>query len=448
MYAQAAAAQASSQAVAYRPPVTTALMGINVGVFALMVLSGVSFFSPSVGDLLKWGANNGALSLGTQPWRMLTSTYVHGGIVHIALNMWCLWNLGKLAERIFDRWTYVLVYTACGIGGSIASLWWHPTVVGVGASGAIFGLAGALIAALYLGRLPVPKRAMQGTLRSLVMFAIYNIVFGTAVPGIDNSAHVGGLITGLAVGAALAPHLTSPLDVRHAWRNWVLIGAALVLSGAFVAVKKAKGYVTPLQSASEAFDRGEYDQAIANSQDVVKHAPDNASAHAVLGASYLQKKQFDKAEQSLKRALELKPRYAFAEYWLGVLYESTDRHEEARKVLSDLVEQQPKLGGGLVLLGYVLEQEHRSDEAIQMYRRAAEADPKDPDAQRRWGNALLKLDKAAEALPHLEEAQKLDTKDADTELSLGKAYAALGRNEEAGNAFKAAKELSSGTDKP
>ena len=106
---------------------------------------------------------------------MLTSNYLHIGFLHILFNMWCLWDLGNLAERIFDRWTYVLTYTMCGLAGSLASLWWHPLVVGAGASGAIFGLAGALIAALYLGHLPIPKQAVQRTLRSLVIFAGYNL---------------------------------------------------------------------------------------------------------------------------------------------------------------------------------------------------------------------------------------------------------------------------------
>ena len=116
------------------------------------------------------GSKCGPLSLGPQPWRMLTSNYVHIGMIHIFFNMWCLWNLGRLAERIFDRWTYLLVYTATGIGGSLASLWWHPRGMGAGASGAIFGLAGALIAVLYLGKLPVAKEVLKPTLKSLLTF--------------------------------------------------------------------------------------------------------------------------------------------------------------------------------------------------------------------------------------------------------------------------------------
>ena len=80
-------------------------VGMNVAVYLAMVLTGVSPAEPAIPQLLKWGANWGPLSLGAEPWRILASTYVHGGIIHIALNMWCLWNLGFLAERVFDPWT-------------------------------------------------------------------------------------------------------------------------------------------------------------------------------------------------------------------------------------------------------------------------------------------------------------------------------------------------------
>jgi rhomboid protease GluP len=184
--------------------VTKVLVGINVAFFAAMALTGVSPLSPTPQDLLRWGGNIGPLSLGPQPWRLLVSNYLHVGIIHIGFNMWCLWNLGMLAERVFEPWTYVFIYTASGLAGSLASVWWHPMSVGVGASGAIFGLAGALIAALYLGRFAIPKEALRGTLKSLVSFAGYNLLFGAVVPGIDNLAHTGGVLMGLALGAALA----------------------------------------------------------------------------------------------------------------------------------------------------------------------------------------------------------------------------------------------------
>jgi rhomboid protease GluP len=228
-----------------RQPITTTLVGMNVAVFIAMALTGVSPVSPTSVELVKWGANWGPLSLGAEPWRMLASNYVHVGFLHILLNMWCLWNLGLLAERVFDPWTYVLIYTACGLAGSLGSLWWHPMSVGAGASGAIFGLAGALIAALYLGHLPIPRQAMRGTLKSLLTFAGYNLFFGAVARGIDNSAHIGGLLAGLALGAVLAKHLTAPPEVRDGWRRAVFVVAGVVLVLAFMLVKHASGNMAP-----------------------------------------------------------------------------------------------------------------------------------------------------------------------------------------------------------
>ncbi len=232
------------------PPITTILVGINTAVFVMMLLAGVPIESPTSTQLLKWGADWGPLSLGPQPWRLLTSNYVHIGIIHIALNMWCLWNLGVLAERIFDRWTYVLTYTACGIAGSLGSLWWHPMVYGAGASGAIFGLAGALITALYLGKLPIPKQATRGIMRSLVAFAGYNLLFGAVGAGIDNSAHIGGLLTGLILGAVLARHLTDSPDVRSRWNWGVFVITAVILFMFFNVLRHANSGAPPLPSAS------------------------------------------------------------------------------------------------------------------------------------------------------------------------------------------------------
>ena len=236
--------RAQEQAKANRPsliklmPVTSAIIGANVLVFAAMTLSGVSPMEPRNLDLVKWGANTGSHTLFVQPWRMWTSNYVHIGIIHILLNMWCLWNLGALAERIFERWTYFLTYTFCGVAGSLVSVGLHPNRFGAGASGAIFGLAGALISALYLGHLPVHPRALKSTLKSLLSFAAYNLFFGAVVPVIDNSAHIGGLLCGLILGAVMARHLTSPPEERSTWRNLVFLVGGVVLLAIFFLIRK------------------------------------------------------------------------------------------------------------------------------------------------------------------------------------------------------------------
>lgn len=215
--------------------VTTGLLAINVIVFVAMIFSGASPLNPSNEVLTRFGSTLGAYTFFIQPWRLLTSNYVHAGIMYIAFNMWCLWDLGGLAERIFDRWVYLVMYTSCGLAGSIAASWWSPSSPMVGASGAIFGIAGALISAFYLGSLPVSRAAMQSTLKSLLFFAGFNLFFGAAISrNISNSAHIGGFVTGLALGAVLAPALTAPPAKRQGWAVVVFAAVGIVLWLAFV----------------------------------------------------------------------------------------------------------------------------------------------------------------------------------------------------------------------
>lgn len=354
------------------PPVTTALVAINVAVFAAMTLTGISPMEPTTAQILKWGANWGPLSLGGQAWRMLASNYIHIGIIHIGLNMWCLWNLGNLAERIFDRWTYVLVYTFCGLGGSLASLWWHPLVVGAGASGAIFGLAGALIAALYLGRLPIPKEAMRGTLKSLVTFAGYNLFFGAVGARIDNSAHIGGLVAGLALGALLARHLTSPGEIRDPRRRWVFVLSAVVLVALFVAVKRANGYVVSLQRGLDALEKGRADDALHAAEEAASRRPTDRLTLLVLGTAYQERGDYGKAEGAFQRVVQLEPNDFAAQYNLGLAQLNLGETDKAIASLNKAVHLNPRNAGAERALGQAYENKGMAAEAQAAFEKAAQ----------------------------------------------------------------------------
>src|ERR1700722_546256 len=204
---------------------TQIIFGINAAVFLGMVLSSGAVMDFPGRELVRWGANLGVLTFTGEWWRLLTNVFVHGGLLHIAFNMWCLWNLGALCESLYGRWTYAAIYLICGLGASLASAAWHPYVPSVGASGAIFGLAGALIAAFKLGEFSVPRSALSGTLRSLGAFVVYNLIFGFIIPGIDNAAHIGGLITGLILGGVIA--LVAPQHDHDSRR--LIIFAAMIL---------------------------------------------------------------------------------------------------------------------------------------------------------------------------------------------------------------------------
>jgi rhomboid protease GluP len=221
---------------------THIIFGINAAVFLGMALSGATVMEFPIRELVQWGANVGALTFSGEWWRLITNVFVHGGLIHIAFNMWCLWNLGQLCESLYGRWTYGAIYLICGLGASLASAAWHPYVPSVGASGAIFGLAGALIAAFKLGEFSVPRSALSGTLRSLGAFVVYNLIFGFILPGVDNTAHIGGLVTGLIVGALIALVAPHQQGLRRAL---ILMGVTLVLAAA--AVGMAHHYGLPLR---------------------------------------------------------------------------------------------------------------------------------------------------------------------------------------------------------
>jgi rhomboid protease GluP len=162
--------------------------------------------------------------------------FVHFGFVHLGLNMWCLWNLGRAAEQLLGRFSYLLGYFASGIFGSIASVYWHPQVAGAGASGAIFGLAGVLVSFVYLKKTPSHIQINSKMLGSLGTFIAYNLLFGAAIPGISNAAHIGGLVMGFAVGAVL-PSASADESSRRTRLSIVITLAAIVLIISAAAVK-------------------------------------------------------------------------------------------------------------------------------------------------------------------------------------------------------------------
>lgn len=190
---------------------TPLLLWLNLVGYVLLVLAGADPWAPAGADLIRWGSNFSPLTLPEQPWRLLTSTFLHGGVAHLLLNMSSLVFLGLLTERLTGSGRLLLVYLLCGVGGSVASLWWHAQGVNsVGASGAIFGLYGVLLATL--ARHP---GAFSRTERYTVLLFVLYLLVGSLTGGLqahatDNAAHVGGLLTGAVLGVTLPAPATPP----------------------------------------------------------------------------------------------------------------------------------------------------------------------------------------------------------------------------------------------
>ena len=179
------------------------LVGANIVMYLVVAIAGGHWFDIPPAVLVHWGANWGGLTIGHDWWRLVTSMFLHGGLIHLVVNMLSLLFLGRVAHLRFGRGAFLASYFVSGIAGSLVSLAVDPNRVSVGASGAIFGLAGALFASTFT-RNPDLLEANKRFRMELLKVLGFNLVFGALSPGIDNAAHVGGLAGGVLTGAALA----------------------------------------------------------------------------------------------------------------------------------------------------------------------------------------------------------------------------------------------------
>jgi rhomboid protease GluP len=206
----------------WKTPVTAALLAAILVVFVLELLAGAPR-DPQV--LVNMGAIMKGAFLQGEYWRLVAAMFLHGGFMHLALNMWALWQIGAIFETLFGSTRFLLTYFISGIAASIVSSILIPAwTPGVGASGAIFGIIGALIIALRRSPRWSRKEWSGALARQLLMWAGINIVIGFTIPGIDNGAHIGGLVAGLLLG--LVPHRVPPpppgeimIDVRPIERD-------------------------------------------------------------------------------------------------------------------------------------------------------------------------------------------------------------------------------------
>ena len=180
------------------------LLDINVGVYLAMAAMGVSLFQADSADLLAWGANYGPLLQGLGWVRLLTSQFVHGGLVHLAGNLYGLVFAAAFLAPVLTNARFIAAYGLTGLGGALVSTLVHPGTLSVGASGAVFGLFGLLITRLVVND-PRVAEGRRFILLNVGLFVGFNLLLGQVVPGLDNAAHVGGLVTGLLAGLVIRP---------------------------------------------------------------------------------------------------------------------------------------------------------------------------------------------------------------------------------------------------
>jgi len=329
------------------PVVTIGIIGLNTLVYLAMGLSGASWTDPTIQQAVRWGADYGPLTLSGEWWRLFTSTFVHYGIVHIALNMWCLFNLGRSLESLMGRKAFGVMYCASGLAASLVSVAWNPWRVAAGASGAIFGVAGALLSYLALKRVAPGRALVRTNLKSLITFIIYNLVWSAAGP-VDGAAHVGGLVAGMILGAVIPPMPVStamkedfaaqPLGIdeplgsrenRIAWTTAACSILVLILAGAWVC--RVNSSAEEYGRAVKLIEAGHADEAVTELARDTPSGRGTVSQQLLLGQMLLEREQPSAAIPPLERALELEPGRVMIEHNLAVAYLGAGRPVEAEE---------------------------------------------------------------------------------------------------------------------
>ena len=218
---------------------TATLVAINVGLYLLSFYLTVQAARADLSPTPAWGGIRGdvLVALGSRYgpeilrgewWRLVTAVFLHGSFFHIAFNMWVLFDMGRQAEELFGTRKFVALYLVCGVNGFLVSLFWRPLSNSVGASGAVLGLVGVLIAAsFHHGRRGKAYRAM------LIRWFLYILVLGLLIPGVDNAAHLGGIATGVALGYVVPQGEPESRIGENLW-NLLALVSVLIIAVSFV----------------------------------------------------------------------------------------------------------------------------------------------------------------------------------------------------------------------
>ena len=424
----------------YWPVATLTLIGLCVAVFILETLAGGS---KSTNVLLNFGASYGPYLRRGDYWRLVMPMFLHIGWFHLAVNMYALYLLGPLLERIYGWTRFSLIYVGSGICGSWLSMAMSNNVA-AGASGAIMGVAGAMLVTGHFYPELVPRRWRLAFGKGMVAVIVLNYIIGLSMSNlIDNWGHTGGLAGGLLLGLLIAPP-------KAYWPpRWALSRipkAAVLLPAAIIAVSmfatadhyRATVKVTQLIAQGRAYWAKQQDQqAVERFRQAAREYPRDERPYEELAAVYLSRNQLAQAILEYNQALRLSPGSPVAELGLAVAYARQGNADKARQLLTDLVGKNPRTADAQVALADLCSAQKLYPEAIRHYQEAIHLKPDFAEARNnmawllatasdpRYRNRAEALRQAQQAvrLSHWKEATFIDT--------LAEAYYVNGRYQQA-----------------
>jgi membrane associated rhomboid family serine protease len=233
---------------------TLTLLVANVLLFIAAALGGAGWFIPNAAIEIAAGSNLGPLTTHGEWWRLITALFVHFGIMHLLFNMWALAAFGALSERLLGITSFVFIYFVSGIAANLASITLRPSIDTAGASGAIFGILGALLAVYWRNKRTLPFTVVRSEGTAVFMFASFALLGGFLYKGIDNGAHLGGLITGLLLGLTLSHAKQYPaanMPNRLPALKTLLVAAAVFACGFWGALHASAAHQAAMTQESQ-----------------------------------------------------------------------------------------------------------------------------------------------------------------------------------------------------
>jgi membrane associated rhomboid family serine protease/tetratricopeptide (TPR) repeat protein len=336
----------------YWPFATLILLALIFLFFGLETLAGGT---DNTQVLLNLGASSGPYMRRGEYWRLVMPMFLHAGWLHILGNSYCLYILGPILERVYGYGRYLTIYVAAGVGGAFLSMEVSRNI-SVGASGAIFGIAGAMVVTGYVHRDVIPRRWGRAFGRGMIPFIVLNLAIGFSVHGIDNWGHLGGLATGALLAFLIPPPRQDSLYgevIEPPSQAMVALPLAVVI----LAMAATANHYRTIQSMNrllaegEAFDSAHrYDREVQSFQQALSVAPHQEQPHEELGEYYLTEKQYDQAIQEFQEAVRLTEGDDHPRLGLGVAYQLKGDSNKEQQVFRDVLGKIPHTAEGEKLL--------------------------------------------------------------------------------------------------
>ncbi len=349
---------------------TYVIFAVNVLIFMLMTLAGGST-KDSV--LLSFGASYAPLFHAGQYWRLVMPMFLHLGLAHLATNMAGLILLGCFLEPLYGYGRFSFLYVLSGIAGSFLSMQMAPRVIAAGASGAIFGIAGAMLVTGLLHPAAVPRRWKPVFGIGITLVIVVNLAFGHFAKHIDNWAHLGGLMCGAVLALVMPPARLPGAEGLWTARRFqvsLLLPVLLVVFSMGAAVNQylKSGQVASLLRASVQLERMHHThRALALALQAQSIEPDDLRVSELLGALYLDERQYAQAVRQFRQVLRFDPGSTPDIMLLASALEGQGKLAEARAILETAERKSPQNPGILEALAEVCAELKLYPEAIRDY---------------------------------------------------------------------------------